>query len=158
MTGLAHKVAGAYRQAGLGAACTCLAYNALKKTRAFGLSDKLYARQLKWQLDAIRTICCETLDRYKAAVCNVESNHIDDGRKIYSIWLQGENSAPPVVKSCLTKLRKLYGDRFVLLTENDVNSLPIDETVKKKFAAGLMSKNMYANIVRMFLLKQGAVW
>lgn len=84
----------------------------------------------------------------------------DASDKIYSIWLQGENAAPPLVQACFRSIRKHCSQELAVLdakTLKDCISLP--EAITREFETGKMKPAHYADICRLELLYEyGGYW
>lgn len=84
----------------------------------------------------------------------------DNGEKIFTLWLQGEDSAPDIVKSCFRSVRRHCKQELVILDANtifDYISLP-DEIVAK-YRAGKIGHAHFADICRVELLyEHGGYW
>lgn len=80
--------------------------------------------------------------------------------KIFSLWFQGEENAPKIVKSCFKSIREKYGDRFIVLDEKtlyDWISLP--DYIMEKWKAGKIIPANFSDICRIELLYQhGGMW
>lgn len=104
-------------------------------------------------------------EKYKSFVSSLsltEDNFKDSAEKekVFSIWFQGEENAPALVKICFDRLRSVYGDRFIVLdnkTLNDWITLPshiMEKWEKKKITAA-----HFSDICRVELLYQyGGMW
>lgn len=79
---------------------------------------------------------------------------------IYSIWFQGEENAPELVKICFERLRKVYGDRFRVLSEKTLwNFIDLPDHIKKKREEGKITNAHFSDICRVALLYQhGGIW
>ena len=84
----------------------------------------------------------------------------DDGEKIFTLWLQGEDNAPDIVKSCFRSVRRHCKQELIILDANtifDYISLP-DEIVAK-YRAGKIGHAHFADICRVELLyRHGGYW
>ena len=80
---------------------------------------------------------------------------------IWACWLQGEESAPPLVKVCLARIfERFHGYEKTLITRENMGAyITLDPVVLRKWQDGLLSDNAFANIVRLeLLLRYGGVW
>lgn len=86
--------------------------------------------------------------------------HNDDAEKIYTIWLQGEKAAPPLVQACFRSVRRHCTQELVVLDEKslfDYISLP--EMILAKRRRGRISHAHFADICRVELLhSHGGYW
>lgn len=81
--------------------------------------------------------------------------------KIYTMWLQGIENAPQVVKMCINSMKQnLNGNELVILDENNIEeyvSMPTD--IKKKFDDLVFTKTLMSDLVRCSLLAEnGGLW
>lgn len=84
----------------------------------------------------------------------------DGEEKIFSIWFQGEENAPQLVKVCFERLRKVYGERFIVLNEKTLGDyLKLPEHIIKKRAEGKIPNAHFSDICRVALLyRHGGLW
>lgn len=81
--------------------------------------------------------------------------------KIWTLWLQGEEHAPELVKKCFSRMRYYYGvDRLVVLNEKTIDDyISVPDFIKRKYTEGNMSRAHYSDVVRaMLLCEYGGVW
>lgn len=81
-------------------------------------------------------------------------------RLIFSLWLQGEENAPDLVKRCFSQIRSIYGNRLVVLNEKTISQYAtIPSFILEKFRKGIIGFAHYSDIVRTsVLLEHGGVW
>ncbi|MFT8638488.1 capsular polysaccharide synthesis protein [Bifidobacterium sp.] len=80
---------------------------------------------------------------------------------IWLCWLQGEESAPPLVKELISNTRRrASGHEVVLLTESNIQDYcDIPEFIIQKHRQGLMPVQQFADILRTSLIHQkGGLW
>lgn len=89
-------------------------------------------------------------------------NKINQTKKIWVMWWQGQESMPPLVKACFNSLIKNApaGYEIILLTENNWKDyVDIPEFIIDKFYDGNISITHFSDIIRFALLnKYGGVW
>ena len=81
--------------------------------------------------------------------------------KVWICWLQGEESAPDIVKKCIASVRKNCKDfEVIVLTENNISEyVTLPSFVTEKYKKGVISKTHYSDVVRMNLIaQQGGLW
>lgn len=84
----------------------------------------------------------------------------DSEDKIYTIWLQGEEDAPKLVKSCIENLRERYGLRYVVLdSEHLFKLIELPDYIMEKWREGKIKAAHFSDICRVELLYQyGGIW
>ncbi len=91
-----------------------------------------------------------------------EQNIIQDDKneKIFSIWLQGEENAPELVKSCFRSIRKHCKQELIVLDENSIfNYITLPDVIVQKYKEDKIHKAHFADICRVELLYQyGGYW
>lgn len=84
----------------------------------------------------------------------------DDKEKIFTIWLQGEDKAPALVKACFRSIRKHCKQELIVLDEKtlfDYISLP--QVIVEKYKKGKIKPAHFADICRVELLyEHGGFW
>ncbi|HGS0798013.1 TPA: capsular polysaccharide synthesis protein, partial [Streptococcus pneumoniae] len=84
-------------------------------------------------------------------------------RKIFSMWIQGYESAPKLVQKTIDSQRKYaekYGYKFVFLDENNIREyVTLPSEIVEKYENGTIDFIKYSDVVRGTLLsKYGGVW
>jgi len=85
----------------------------------------------------------------------------ETGKIIWQFWWQGEDSAPPIVKSCLQSVKRFAGDfKVIVVTQNNLSAyIAIPKHIQKKHDAGIISHTHFSDYVRVCLLeKYGGIW
>ena len=80
--------------------------------------------------------------------------------KIFTLWLQGEQQAPPIVQSCFKSIREHCSQDLVVLDAQTLhNYISLPETIEEKYRAGKIKPAHYADICRVELLHTyGGYW
>ena len=80
--------------------------------------------------------------------------------KIYSIWLQGEDNAPAIVRACWRSVRTHCRQELVIKDEAQLLSeLDLPDYVVSKYKAGRISRAHFSDICRVELLyRYGGIW
>ena len=88
----------------------------------------------------------------------VASGHQDE--KIYTLWFQGEENAPEIVKKCIDSVKEKYPDKLVILTEKTLfNYISLPDFIMKKREEGKIGAANFSDLVRIELLyKYGGFW
>ena len=140
---------------------------ALNKVVLFGhiLNPLWWSRERRRQrrCDVISGVVPRYFKRYLPAVNSVKECEVvkdDENEKIWTLWLQGEDKAPPLVKACFKSIRKNCKQELVVLDENtiwDYIALPPEIIEKRK--AGKIGHAHFADICRVELLyEHGGFW
>ena len=84
----------------------------------------------------------------------------DKDEKIFSVWLQGEEQAPEIVKKCIESVRSKNMDTYTLLTEADIfNYVKLPDHIISKWRQKIIGPAHFVDIVRIELLYQyGGYW
>jgi len=111
----------------------------------------------------IREAAMKYLQPYAAVVRNVPEEKPDhtEPRRIFSLWLQGVEQAPPLVRACLDSIRRqAAGAELVVLDGETVfNWISLPESIVERWKAGKMKAAHFADICRVELLYRfGGVW
>ena len=147
----------------------------MKLSRTFALADivlRAHVLNPLWRSrDARRQHRCDVaamaIPRYMAryvpapgTIPETTPIHDDKNEKIWTLWLQGEDKAPPLVKACFRSIRKNCKQELVVLDENtvwDYITLPPEIVAKRQ--AGQIKHAHFADICRVELLyEHGGIW
>ena len=81
-------------------------------------------------------------------------------RRVFTLWLQGLEQAPPVVRACLDSIRKYAGAELVVLDGRTVfDWITLPERIVSLWKKGKMRAAHFADICRLELLyRYGGVW
>ena len=84
----------------------------------------------------------------------------DENEKIFTLWLQGEDNAPPLVKACFRSIRRHCKQELVVLDENTIfDYITLPEEIMAKRRAGKIKHAHFADICRVELLyEHGGFW
>ena len=103
------------------------------------------------------------LDKYVSAFDNVpEDNDLTSQEKerIFSIWFQGQEVAPELVKACWRSVRTHCSQELIVLDQNSISDwIQLPEFVLRKWKEGKIRPAHFADICRIELLyKYGGLW
>lgn len=84
----------------------------------------------------------------------------DSEERIFTLWLQGEEQAPDIVKSCFASIRKHCTQPLVILDGETVfDWITLPEAIVEKYRAGKIKPAHFADICRVELLHTyGGYW
>ncbi len=84
----------------------------------------------------------------------------DSEERIFTLWLQGEEQAPDIVKSCFASIRKHCAQPLVILDGETVfDWITLPEAIVEKYRAGKIKPAHFADICRVELLHTyGGYW
>ncbi len=123
--------------------------------------DRVARRRVR--TDATAKIVSNYFKRYLPAVVSVpevDVVHDDAHDKIWTLWLQGEENAPALVRACFRSVRRHCKQELVVLdakTVFDYISLP--EEIVQKYRDGKIGHAHFADICRVELLyRYGGYW
>lgn len=105
------------------------------------------------------------LDKYRDFVKSLKAEDTlgDESEKndrIFSIWFQGEQNAPLLVRICFKRLREIYGDRLIVLDKNSLfDWISLPQHVIDKWNSKKILHAHFSDICRVELLYQhGGMW
>ena len=117
----------------------------------------------KIRTDLTAKVVTKYFKRYLPAVDSVkETTPIKDDKndKIFTIWLQGEDNAPALVKACFRSVRRHCKQELVVLDEKTIfDYITLPKEIVKKYKDGKIGHAHFADICRVELLYQyGGYW
>ena len=123
--------------------------------------DRKHRREVRSKV--IERVIPKYFERYLPAAAAVKERKVvnnDKNDKIFSLWLQGEENAPELVKSCFRSVRRHCKQELVVLDEKTVfDYITLPEEIMKKRKAGKISHAHFADICRVELLyNHGGYW
>ena len=121
------------------------------------------SRRSRKRVGIVRMAVDRYLDAYVPVIASIEEDaeNVQDGpERIFSIWLQGEENAPEIVKACFRSIRHNCVQELVVLDEHTVGEwIELPEYILKKRSEGKIKPAHFADICRVALLyKYGGIW
>ncbi len=80
---------------------------------------------------------------------------------VFVCWLQGEENAPDLVKTCIKSIKKHFSDKKVVVisNENMFDYVEFPDFILKKWKKGIISNTHLSDILRVMLIeKYGGLW
>ena len=82
-------------------------------------------------------------------------------KKVWVLWLQGEENAPEIVKACIASTKRAFkGYEYKVLDKSNIHDyIELPDYIEEKYKKGIITHAHYSDIVRVALLSQyGGVW
>lgn len=123
--------------------------------------NRVHRRQVR--SDVISRIIPKYFKRYLPVVAEMPERKVikdDKNEKIWTIWLQGEENAPALVKACYRSMRKHLKQELVVLDETNLfDYITLPKEIIEKRKAGKIKNAHFADICRVELLyEHGGFW
>lgn len=101
--------------------------------------------------------------RYLPAAAAIPERKIinnDSNDKIWTIWQQGEEKAPALVKACFRSIRKNCKQELIVLDDTNIfDYITLPQEIVEKYKAGKIKRAHFADICRVELLyEHGGYW
>lgn len=112
-------------------------------------------------LSYLRRELKDVIDEYKDYREVEPAENIADNRIIWTLWWQGEENAPPLVKACINSMkRNANGANVIVITkDNYENYVTIPSYIFDKHEKGYICNAVLSDIIRFHLLeKYGGLW
>lgn len=120
---------------------------------------KIADKKHKLVLNYLETELKDVISKYR--LVNEKEVNTSNERYIWTLWWQGEDSMPPLVKACNKQLRKnANGAKVILITKDNYNEyIELPEYILEKREKGIISFPQLSDILRFTLLeKYGGLW
>lgn len=103
------------------------------------------------------------LGTLKPVICSVEEDpplSDESEERIFSIWLQGEDNAPDIVRACYRSIRANCTQRLVVLDGTTIwDWIELPDHIVSKWKSGKIKPAHFADICRVELLyRYGGIW
>lgn len=112
--------------------------------------------------EVIASKVCAYLDRYVPYFESLPEDEPvrQEKERIFSIWFQGEEVAPPIVKACWRSMRKHCKNELVILDSKTIfDWITLPDYIVDKWKRGKIGYAHFADICRIELLyKYGGLW
>lgn len=86
-----------------------------------------------------------------------DKEKVFNSNKVWFMWLQGLDNAPPIIKSCYQSLKTNLPDKeIILIEENNLNDyVHLPDYIEEKYKKGIISRTHFSDLVRLELLING---
>lgn len=135
---------------------------ALLQTALLGFSKK--ALEIV-RLSVSNRILCKLRRKYRKDIHvfqqELPSAPRQHSNKIWVCWLQGIESAPPLVQRCFRSLQENFSDReIILLNESNYRSyVTFPVHIQEKIDSGVITKTHFSDLLRLeLLINHGGTW
>lgn len=80
--------------------------------------------------------------------------------RVFTLWLQGENQAPPIVKACFRSMKRHIDMPLVVLDEKSIfDWISLPQHIMDKWQKGIITRAHFSDICRVELLyRHGGIW
>lgn len=80
--------------------------------------------------------------------------------RVFTMWLQGEDNAPALVKACISSMRRHLAQEVVVITEKNLSEwITLPEHIMEKWRNGKIRAAHFSDICRVELLwNYGGIW
>ncbi len=118
----------------------------------------------KRRYDATRNSTVRYLRRYASEISRITPRQTDsttlEPERAFTIWFQGEDKAPELVKACFRSMRRHLKQEVVVLDEKTLfDWVTIPEHIVRKWREGKIPHTQFSDICRIELLYQhGGLW
>lgn len=117
----------------------------------------------KVRTDVSAKIITRYFKRYLPAVSSVQERRVikdDKNDKIFTLWLQGEEKAPALVKACFSSVRRHCSQELIVLDAKSVfDYIDLPAEIVQKYRDGKIGHAHFADICRVELLyRYGGYW
>ena len=110
--------------------------------------------------DWLRTKYSSVIQKHRQKFFSTADNS-DTPAAIWSIWWQGEDSAPELVKMCFSAINRYRGSHpFKIITRNNFKDyIDLPEHIIRKVQGGIITLTHLSDIIRFYLLAHyGGLW
>ena len=117
----------------------------------------------KTRYDVTRDAAMRYLRRYSRIVSKATPAPVDmtpEPERAFTIWYQGEQQAPPLVRACFRSMRRHLKQELVVLDEKTLfDWITLPDYIVRKWREGKIKHTQFSDICRVELLyTHGGVW
>ena len=104
----------------------------------------------------------DIIQKYKQKkICSLNGENPVDPAPIWSVWWQGVENAPEMVKMCFASVNRHRGKHpFIIITKDNYQEyVRLPEYILKKVDSGVLRLTHFSDIIRLYLLTHyGGLW
>lgn len=120
-------------------------------------------RRSRNRVEIVKKTVDRYLDSYVPFICSVKKdadNVQEKPERIFSIWLQGEENAPDIVRACFRSIRHNCTQELVVLDKDTILEwIDLPDYIIRKWERGRIKPAHFADICRVELLyRYGGIW
>jgi len=122
-----------------------------------GIIIKSKKKQLNWNI--INYEFLNLIHKYEHLIKN--EKNISEDCPIWLMWYDGIQKAPPIIKACITSIKKNSGKHpvYILDKNNYYKYITLPSLILRKFHKRIFTITHFSDIIRMGLLsKYGGYW
>lgn len=118
----------------------------------------------KTRRDAIVNAKMRYLKQYDQVARSIRPSELHltpaEPEHVFTLWLQGEHKAPPIVQACFQSMRKNISMPLLVLDENTIfDWIKLPDHIMEKWRNGLITRTHFSDICRVELLyEHGGIW
>lgn len=118
------------------------------------------ARRRAHRYDVLEKVLTRYLMRYLPKNIGAADVAKKSDDKIFSMWLQGEENAPAIVRACWRSIRRNCAQELIILDEKNFGDyVRLPDFIMRRRRRGQIGNAHFADIVRVELLHQfGGIW
>lgn len=127
-------------------------YKPFKKEFFYKCAEKKHA----FIISSLERDFKDIIDKYRDIE---EPRQLNRRNTVWTLWWQGLDSAPTLVKACICEMKK-HADDVVVITKDNINDyIKLPDYILKKHESGVVSFAQLSDIIRFTLLKKyGGLW
>ncbi len=123
--------------------------------------SRVHRRQVR--SDVISKIIPQYFKRYLPAAAAIKERKVvknNKNEKIWTIWFQGEEKAPALVKACFRSVRRHCKQELIVLDDKTIfDYITLPQEIIDKYHTGKIAHAHFADICRVELLyEHGGIW
>lgn len=126
------------------------------------LCQYFYKKRDKYEMNYLRNVCCDTIAKYENYDSLIRKKRFSStGKRIWVFWWTGIDTAPQIVKCCVSSIIKhSAAHEVIILNKDNYNKyVKLPPSVVDKHDKGIICHAHFSDIIRFYLLANyGGVW